>query len=177
MSIWPKSGVRPGAHLVPLLYLLHANGFDELMDRLGVECSVYVDDTKMLRAIENEQDAASLQRAIHGLVERGAENRLHLNEVKTAYLTFYKLKLRFDTTFIIKMLNEDGNLAQRSWHHITGHVPFFEYIFSFTYMTFLHFLEWCMDMDNGHVPLLKHTFQFICALFPFVQRFMDTCPF
>lgn len=98
---FPGSGVRPGLHMGPVMYLVHFNDIAGLMESIGVHCLLYADDTEVPRKVNSQEKENILQNAIDALVEWSEANRLTLNVKKTVHLKFFKSRVRFSSRHLI----------------------------------------------------------------------------
>ena len=70
------SGVSPGSHLGPVLFLLYVQ---DLISKLTVDCLLYADDLKLSRRITGSADAHLLQADLDIVAHWGTLNSLHVN--------------------------------------------------------------------------------------------------
>lgn len=85
---------------------------------------MYADDTKIDRAVNNEQDQKELQLVIDKLTKWSSDHRLILNFTKTIHLPFYKSKLGFQSHYYmdirpIKTLDEYKDFGVTFDKHLT----------------------------------------------------------
>lgn len=83
-EIMPKSSVRQGSHMGPILYyILFTNG-------LGLDELCYADDTKVFQIIRTLQDRDALQTKINKIEKWSSENGLTLNPNETYHVSYGK---------------------------------------------------------------------------------------
>jgi hypothetical protein len=81
------SGVPQGSHLGPLLFLLFINDLSWLIgDR--VDISIFADDLKIFRKVENLNDVDILQKSLNALSAYCSQFHLQLNINKCFHITF-----------------------------------------------------------------------------------------
>ena len=78
-----KSGIPQGSVLGPILFLIYVT---DIGNELSVEPLVYVDDTKVLKEIESEEDVEKLQEDLKKLHNWGKKNNMEFNKGKFVVL-------------------------------------------------------------------------------------------
>jgi hypothetical protein len=92
-----KSGIPQGSVLGPILFLIYIS---DIGDNLGVEPLVYIDDTKAIKKINNEDDVEKLQEDISKLHEWGERNNMEFNNGKFVVLRYGKnVEIKENTSY------------------------------------------------------------------------------
>ena len=92
-----KSGIPQGSVLGPILFLIYVT---DIGNELSVEPLVYVDDTKVLKEIESEEDVEKLQEDLKKLHNWGKKNNMEFNKGKFVVLRYGKDKeIKESTTY------------------------------------------------------------------------------
>ena len=92
-----KSGIPQGSVLGPILFLIYIS---DIGDNLGVEPFVYIDDTKAIKKIHNEDDVEKLQEDISKLHDWGKRNNMEFNNKKFVVLRYGKnLEIKENTSY------------------------------------------------------------------------------
>ena len=86
------SGVPQGSILGPLMFLVFIN---DLNTGLNSDASIFADDTKIGRCIENEKDCGQLQIDINRIVDWCSEWKMELNAEKCHIMHFGKTNKRY----------------------------------------------------------------------------------
>ena len=81
------SGIPQGSVLGPILFLIYIS---DIGNDLSVEPLVYVDDTKVIKKICNEEDVENLQEDLSKLHKWGQENNMEFNKGKFVVLRYGK---------------------------------------------------------------------------------------
>ena len=92
-----KSGIPQGSVLGPILFLIYIS---DIGDKLNVEPLVYIDDTKAIKKIHNEDDVEKLQEDISKLHEWGKRNNMEFNNGKFVVLRYGKnVEIKENTSY------------------------------------------------------------------------------
>lgn len=87
-SLQADSGVPQGSHIGPLLFILFTSDITLCTQDTDTQLSLYADDTKFFRVVNNDIDSANLQKAVNNLCDWSRRNLLDLNEAKTQHVTY-----------------------------------------------------------------------------------------
>jgi hypothetical protein len=82
-----KSGIPQGSVLGPFLFLAFISDIGE---ELEGEAFVYVDDTKTVRMVENEEDVENHQKDLNTLGKWGKNNNMEYNATKFVLMRYGK---------------------------------------------------------------------------------------
>ena len=92
-----KSGIPQGSVLGPILFLIYISDIGE---NLSVEPLVYIDDTKAIKKIHNEDDVEKLQEDISKLHDWGKRNNMEFNNKKFVVLRYGKnIEIKENTSY------------------------------------------------------------------------------
>ena len=92
-----KSGIPQGSVLGPILFLIYISDIGE---NLSVEPLVYIDDTKSIKKIHNEDDVEKLQEYISKLHDWGKRNNMEFNNKKFVVLRYGKnIEIKENTSY------------------------------------------------------------------------------
>ena len=94
----PSSGVPQGSILGPLMFLLFIN---DLPDVFSSTCSLFADDNKLFRKIENAADGVCLQSDISSFSMWCVDNELSLNPKKCSVLSITNKPQPIDYNYYI----------------------------------------------------------------------------
>ena len=75
-----KSGVPQGTVLGPVLFILYINNITEVLKNSAIK--IFADDSKLIRAIESEEDRKMLQEDLIAVIKWADDNRMQLNDTK-----------------------------------------------------------------------------------------------
>lgn len=94
-----KSGVPQGSHLGPLLFLIFINDITKVIQYSSV--SMFADDLKIYRNIQNDSDVKLLQSDVDRIDKWCTDNGMKLNIKKCQTITFSRKQRNIDNTYTI----------------------------------------------------------------------------
>lgn len=87
-SFQVHSGVPQGSHIGPLLFIIFTADIVSCVRDTGTLLSLYADDTKFYRIVNNVIDCNSLQKAVDEISNWSETNKLDLNSAKIPHVTY-----------------------------------------------------------------------------------------
>jgi hypothetical protein len=75
-----KSGVPQGTVLGPVLFILYINDITEVLKNAAIK--IFADDSKLILAIESEEDRRKLIEDLNAVLKWAEDNRMELNDTK-----------------------------------------------------------------------------------------------
>lgn len=82
-------GVPQGSYIGPLLFILFKADIISCTIGTATQSSLYADDTKFCRVVNNINDSNLLQKAVDNLVDWSRVNSIDLNAAKTQHVTYH----------------------------------------------------------------------------------------
>ena len=100
-----KSGIPQGTVLGPLLFLIMINDIDQNIIEINI--SIFADDTRISKPINNEEDVEALQEDLEKLYSWAKENNMAFNGTKFEVLRYgNNEEIKEDTNYLTP--NWDG---------------------------------------------------------------------